>query len=175
MRYSSRIVNGYFATSRFAPRSRFRDSAVAIAICRCLDSRACRGARRAEVECMLVRTLFAAVVIINTVGEARAEVHVGIGGGFGIAAYDPCLYPDAKCEDPAHRAFGASPLVTFGVRDRSAISETWWLRYGGSASAPLIPAQPAGPSSSGSVMTGSGEIGVEHGLWSLDMTFGVSR
>ena len=128
---------------------------------------------------MTHRTLLvAAALSIALFGEARAEVHLNLGAGFGLAAYDPCAFPDQNCDFEPSRTHGPSPLLGIGLRERKALRNDFKLRYGATGLFLIVPSARVEDSSrevSGSVATALGEIGVEKGIWSIDMVVGFSR
>lgn len=115
------------------------------------------------------------LVMLATAAPARAEVHLDAGLGFGVAAYDPCAYPDARCDEPKHRVLGFAPLAGIGARALAPLGQGWKLRYGGSLVVLVIPEQPVGPAGHASVTSGIAEIGMQNDRWTFDLGMGLSR
>jgi hypothetical protein len=128
---------------------------------------------------LVVAALSALAVELGELGQARAEVHLNLGAGFGLATYDPCGYPDQNCDFAPSRTDGPSPLLGIGLRERKALRNDFKLRYGATGLFLIVPASRVSDGGSrevsGSVATAIGEIGVEKGIWSIDMVMGFSR
>ena len=116
---------------------------------------------------LLLSAICAALPQTASAGELR----LAVGGGGGVAAYDPCSYPGDQCSDPRTSTAGAAPLVLAGYRGRIALRRGWALRIGGTMSAVLI--APAAESTA-SVASGAGEFGVEYGRYAVDLIGGIS-
>lgn len=118
---------------------------------------------------LLTCVITAAMPQIASAGELR----LAVGAGAAAAGYDPCSYPyQDACDTPRTTTSGPAPIVLAGYRGRVALRRGWALRFGGTMSAVLV--APAAESS-GSVMTGAGEFGIERGRFAADVIAGLSR
>ncbi|MBX3156445.1 MAG: hypothetical protein KF773_10635 [Deltaproteobacteria bacterium] len=120
-----------------------------------------------------------AVLLASLAAEARAEFHLSGGLGYGLAGYDPCRFPDRNCDYAPTRTDGASPLLGVGLRARRPLRDgAVQLRYGASGTFLIVPERRDEEhyrDISGSVATAAGELGLERGVWSIDMVAGLSR
>ncbi len=122
----------------------------------------------------LSRSVLVACALVTAIPQisSAGDLRVAVGGGAAAVAYYPCSHPDSGCSTPRTTTMGPAPLVLAGYRGRIALRNGFALRVGGTMSAVLIA---PGSDTRGSVISGAGEFGIEHGPAALDVFSGFSR